>query len=275
MKTCFIQSADLDFFSGLNLINHDDFIGLAGEIVSNPGKRPVLRIILSNEQASRTFYLKKTPSFPVASLFKRIRKGVGLHGDAYIEQVQIERYVQADIPVMRIAAWGEDRRFGWPRADFLLAVGVEGVRLDRFIKTCTETEIEKIFFRYGELIGQMHQNGISEIVRVQDIICANDNGIELTIIDREHGLPKSKKLSDHERINGLARTYLKNLSALDATTPMLPELQFLLKGYVSRRAESAISLQILEDQAKVEVRHLIHSKKKLNKQRWLLSCPDF
>lgn len=272
MKKYFTHATDRDFFSKLKLESYTDFIDLKGEIVSNPGKRPVQRIILKDHGTHKIFFLKQTSRFSLTSLLKRVRKGIGLHGDAYIEQAQIKRYEDAGIPVMRVSAWGETKKFGWPCSDFLLAAEIEGERLDRFIQQCSAKEKEEVFLRYGELIARMHQNGISEVTRIQDIICTPGENIKLTVIDREHGLPIAKKLSDSDRVQRLARTYLKNLSALNAKKPMIKELQFLLNGYATHLAQP---LQTLELQVKQEVKDLIAKKDKLKTHQWILSSPDF
>ncbi len=275
MKKIFIRDDDFDFFKQSNTLSYDDFFSLKGDVVSKPGKSPVHRVLISSGEDHRTFYLKKGANFPFSTLLKRLRRGVGLHSDTYVEKEQVERYKHANIPVMHIAAWGEETVLGWPKTGFLIAAEVAGERLDRFVGPCDAQEKEQAFVLYGELIANMHNNGISEVARIQDIICASGNKIELTIIDREHGIPKSKKLSDHDRINGLARTYLKNLSALKAKTPMLQELRFLLNGYLGSCPNSIKGLQTLESQVKQEVQNLIGKKEKLKSYQWLLSSPNF
>ncbi len=269
MRTCFIPKEDREFFKQLKLTTYADFADLRGEVVSNPGKPPVYRITLGNDAEKRTFYLKTKSGGSYKALFKRIRRGVGLHGDAYIENAQVKRYEQAGIPVMRIAAWGEEYSFGRPVEGFLLTAETEGERLDRFVKQCTDQEKEQAFLRYGKLIAQMHNNGIRETLRIQDIICANRENLTLTVIDREHGTPKSKKLSDHDRINGLARTYLKNLSAMNAKTPLLMELQFLLDGYLGQTPGSGVVLDNLETDLHLEIASVAQRKRKFNKHKWV------
>ena len=269
MRTCFIPKEDREFFKKLKLTTYADFAGLRGEAVSNPGKPPVYRITLENDAEKRTFYLKTKSGGSYKALLKKIRRGVGLHGDAYIENAQVKRYEQAGIPVMHIAAWGEKYSFGRPIEGFLLATETEGERLDRFVEQCTTTEKEQAFLRYGEIIAQMHNNGISETLRIQDIICANRKHLTLTVIDREHGTPKPKKLSDHDRINGLARIYLKNLSAVDAKNPMLMELQFLLEGYLGQTPGSGVVLDNLETDLHLEIASVTQGKRKFNKHKWV------
>jgi tRNA A-37 threonylcarbamoyl transferase component Bud32 len=262
MKTCFIHKEDRPFFERAGLTGYNDISSLKGDVVSKKGKRPVYRIVLSDGRAQRVFYLKKSPRCPARDLFKRLRKGVGPHGDAYVENAQIELYKKAGIPVMDIAAWGEHHVFGWPVAGFLLASDVPGERLDQVIKTCTDDERKMIFFHYGELIAKMHLNGLRDIARVQDIIYSNDNGIKLTVIDREHGIPKTAPLTENDRADVLARTYLKNLSALGAQDAMQDEMQAFLDGYVSALSSKNGVRQDFEHAICLKISRLVRRKKK-------------
>jgi hypothetical protein len=265
MKTCFIHKEDRPFFERAGLTGYNDISSLKGDVVSKKGKRPVYRIVLSDGRAQRVFYLKKSPRCPARDLFKRLRKGVGPHGDAYVENAQIELYKKAGIPVMDIAAWGEHRVFGWPVAGFLLASDVPGERLDRIIRTCTDDERKTIFFHYGELIAKMHLNGLRDIARVQDIIYSNDNGIKLTVIDREHGIPKTAPLTESDRADVLARTYLKNLSALGAKDAMYDEMTSLLDGYCDQQQQSPMSRHSLESSIHLFITERIATKKKFSR----------
>jgi len=269
MKTCFVQKENREFFEQLKLTTYADFADLRGEVVSNSGKLPVHKIALGSDAEKRTFYLKKKNGGSRKALLKRIRRGVGLHGDAYIENAQVKRYEQAGIPVMHIAAWGEKYSFGRPIEGFLLVAEAEGDRLDRFIKQCTAKEKEQAFLRYGELIAQMHNNGICETLRIQDIICANHESLTLTVIDREYGIPKSRKLSEHNRINGLARTYLKILLALRSKTPMESEFNLLLNGYLHQHGNRGISLQAFNAQVKTEAENLTRESGKYQRFQWI------
>lgn len=274
MKTCFIRDDEKSFFAAFKLQGYDDFARLDGVLVSNPGKRPVYRVTLGDGEKRRNFYLKRMSGVSLRGLFRNMKKGVGRHGDAYKETAQVERYERAGIPVMRIAAWGEEIVFGWPRAGFLLAAEVDGERLDRFLGRCDEADRERAFRRYGELIGQMHRNGIGDIARVQDIICSGGGDrLELTIIDREHGVPKSVDLSGDARVNALARTYLKNLSALAAGDPMRACLRWLLAGYLGPAAADDVAA--LDAAVRREAAGLVGGKGKFHRHRWLLTAPDF
>lgn len=275
MKTCFIHKEDRPFFERAGLTGYNDISSLKGDVVSKKGKRPVYRIVLSDGRAQRVFYLKKSPRCPARDLFKRLRKGVGPHGDAYVENAQIELYKKAGIPVMDIAAWGEHHVFGWPVAGFLLASDVPGERLDQVIKTCTDDERKTIFFHYGELIAKMHLNGLRDIARVQDIIYSNDNGIKLTVIDREHGIPKTAPLTESNCINSLARTYLKNLSATGGNDPMTDELKSLLLGYSNALPSHRTPHQNFETTVAREIEKLIIEKKKFRKYQDLFSNSEW
>lgn len=272
MKNLSVHEDDRAFFERAGLTRYDAFFELEGAVVSNKGKRPVYRITVSDGKDRKVFYLKKTPRCPARDLFKRIRKGIGPHGDAYLENAQVELCKRSGVPVMRIAAWGENRAFGWPVAGFLLAAEVKGERLDRVIKTCTDDERKRIFIRYGELIAKMHLNGLRDIARVQDIIYSYDDEMNLTVIDREHGIPKTTSLTENDRLNALARTYLKNLSALGAQDAMIDELQALLDGYCTLLRKEAFDRLDLESRLSLEIAAIINQKKKFRKLEWILSA---
>ena len=249
------------------LLVFDDFYGLHGEIVSNAGKRPVFRVPLTGHGVARNYYLKKIPPISIRGLVRHLRGGIGFHGDAFKEQAQVARYERAGIPVMRIAAWGEDIRFGRPQSGFLLAREVEGERFDRYLGRCSQDEQVFLFARYGELLRRMHDSGIADLARVQDIVHAPQG--ELTVIDREHGLPKDRNLSRGESVNALARVYLKNLSALSATDAMKPALRAMLSGYLGLDAEKA-EIDAFELELNGEVVRLIGHKSKFNHLEWLV-----
>jgi hypothetical protein len=257
MKACFISEDARPVFERAGLTGYDNFLALEGDLVSKNGKRPVCRIVLSDGTEQKMFYLKKTSRCPARDLFKRIRKGVGLHGDAYLENAQVELYKRSGIPVMHIAAWGEHRIFGLPVAGFLLAAEVPGKRLDQVIRICTASERKTIFFRYGELIAKMHSSGLRDIARVQDIIYSDENGGNLTVIDREHGIPKTTPMTDDDCINALARTQLKNLSEIGGNDPMTGELSLLIQGYLNAMLNKTFSQRYLEASVAREIGNLI------------------
>jgi hypothetical protein len=93
------------------------------------------------------------------------------------------------IPVMRILASGEERRFGLPVRGFILSEGVHGKSLHEiFMNGGTETRLQ-IASAFGSFVARLHVAGFFQIVRLKDLIGSVPSGsttqsLSLTLIDR-------------------------------------------------------------------------------------------
>lgn len=269
MNTCYISKKRQAFFNQLGLNDYQAFYQLEGQLVSRAIKRPVHRLVLKGQGKEETFFIKKLEKSTLKDLLSSIKKGIGFHTDIYLEQAQVKRYESLGLPIMEVAAWGESFKFGIPDAGFILLEQVPGVGLDEWILTADAEQAEKALEAFGALTARLHQHGITEVTRLQDIICqCHHEKVNLVIIDREHGSLKKQKVDYKVAANNLVRLYLKSLQQLDKQD-VAPELTApFLNGY---HAESALEPEPLKQAIQARLTSLIQQNKKYHKFSWLLS----
>ncbi len=273
VKTCNISTNRQDFFSRHALNNFDDFYTLSGDLVSRPGKRPVYKVVLKEAEKELGFFLKKIENVTFSDVRSQLKKGLGFHTDAYLEQAQVQRYKSLNLPIMKVAAWGESFKLGWPRAGFILLEQVPGVGLDTYVIEATIEKRDQALMAFGALTAKLHGQGILDVTRLQDVICQHDSAcqVNLVIIDREHGTLKKQPISYESSANYLARLYMKTLIQLNKTEPALELTQPFLEGYL---ANSPFEKAMLLREIKAQLKSLILVSQKYKRFTWLLAA-DF
>lgn len=232
------------------LHSFDDFMGLNDSAaVSRRGKRPVRPLQLGIDGQMRHFYLKQF-RMTAAYLLTEIWKGrlPVLSGTAK-ERAVIRLLEQHDIPVMKVAAWGERRRLGLPTSGFLLVAAVPGEPFCDHYGGATMPMRRQLRRLHGSLIGTLHHHGIVTKVRPRDLILVaegcHDFRQALVVIDRERGLIRPKTMPLQQRAAQLADVWCKSGTELGLGSR--GELRAFLCGYFRATNMAAAERLVLQD----------------------------
>lgn len=214
-----------------NLLNYNE-----GKLVSKPGKREVRVLTLSKGNKTYKYFLKLAKFEGFKKLARNVRKKQGFHTSLYKEYQILNLHKKLNIPVMEVAGFIEEFKFGIPVLGVLILKEVQGQELYKAFLEANYCQKKQLMCSFGKFIAETHNFGIKSIVRVHDIFCtSNDysNYRSLVLIDREHGDTLESEVSRDYAIQQLAKIYVKSLSFLNKVT--VKNLAYFLKSYLSHR----------------------------------------
>jgi hypothetical protein len=147
------------------------------------------------EGGGKTAYLKRRLTSPIMTSIESYLSGRRAHTAPFTEYLHVCSLRQAQLPVMNWMAVGEERKWGFPRAGFILVDEVKGVPLDRALNLAEMQDRDlRLLQSYGALLGRLHQQGFYGSLRLKDLIVTDlDQGF-LVMIDREarHPYPRGR-----------------------------------------------------------------------------------
>lgn len=145
----------------------------------------VRRLKLVNGGQTIVCFLKLTLAHRKLKSVQALVRGKRPHTDAYREMQMVLELAKHGFPAMKVIAWGEERRFGFPLRGFIMVEQAQGTCMQEMFKAGDSELRKKIIAAYAEMLGKLHLKGFFQIVRLKDIICFSENGaLSLTLIDR-------------------------------------------------------------------------------------------
>jgi hypothetical protein len=177
-----LQASGLSTFEDLMSKN-------AGDVLNSEKNAQTIRLELQSDGQPTTCCLKRNPRVSPRKSWQTLLRFKRPHSDVYREMELVRNLENSGIPVMRILASGEERRFGLPVRGFILSEGVHGISLHEiFMNGGTETRLQ-IASAFGSFVARLHVAGFFQIVRLKDLIGSVPSGsttqsLSLTLIDR-------------------------------------------------------------------------------------------
>lgn len=133
------------------------------------------------------FYLKRVWVEKTSSALESYLAGKLAHSRPFREMLHY-RFLKADgFRVATVVAVGEELKFGFPQAGFILTREVEGRDLPLIYRDADSKIRKQILSRVGGLLGKLHNRGYFGSTRLKDIICnyRSDADMDMVLIDRE------------------------------------------------------------------------------------------
>jgi hypothetical protein len=270
MLTYQVASELIEPLARIGITDFDSFLAYAdGDLIApdpaKPDKRPVRRVTLKIKGRAKHYYLKQAPHVRISKCINHLLQGRWPHVSAYREFKMLRFCRQQDIPVMRMVAWGEKRRLGWPLCGFLLVEEVFGDELPKRYLHAGQGERRQLMHAYGALIGFMHQRGVKSKVRVRDIICVTHRIVDFRdgfiLIDRESGCPYKVRLSLAKRARKIEHMMWENIQIMGQLESI--ELEAFFKGYAQEAHLQHTNLHQMVETTAARLRHRL-----LRKKRW-------
>ena len=161
----------------------------AGEMLSSEKHAQTIRLELPANGQPITFFLKRNPRVNSRKSWRTLLRFKRPHSDAYREMLLVRNLENSGVPVMRILAWGEERRFGLPERGFILSEGVSGQPLHELFLAGDAVARRRIAAAFGRFVARLHAAGFFQIVRLKDLIASVPDSsttqtLPLTLIDR-------------------------------------------------------------------------------------------
>ncbi len=198
-----------------------DFDSLAskpiGESINKDSNgREVRRLVLSDKGEPFRFYLKRSSRVSLTHLLRMLLVGRRPMSASIREKTLIELMQQAGVAMMEPVAWGERRRFGFPRCGFLLVREVIGEEVADIYRNLSKVDQQKLFNAIGRFVGRLHKSGFYQPVRIKDLFCSAETNfeqdkIDLVLIDRETGKPWASRFSSKKCVRSLARSFRRQI----------------------------------------------------------------
>jgi hypothetical protein len=205
-KTLEIKASVRDLFRQVGLEDYRDFMeSCPGEEISNLRLREVRRFEVQGAQGTERFFLKRRGSEPPLRLLRMLIYGQRPTSGAGREYMMANLLRSAGFEAMEPVAWGETRLGGVPREGFLVVRAVPGESVAEVFERTAPPERRILMERVGELLGRLHRQRFTQVVRLKDVILRPDGA--LVLIDRETGKPRrsfSLRLCE-EGVRSLAR----------------------------------------------------------------------
>lgn len=195
-----IDSKWKKLFSEHGFSTFDDFFNSENnlKLVSSEKCTYVYKVSLNGSN----FYLKKILPEHSKKVVRSLLKGKGFWNPVEQELNNTIHLTKKNFEVMKIAAWGIKKFWGFPTASFIISEEVQGEEfMDLYDRS--NSSVRRILYReYGKLMAKAHNEHIDTTIRPQDLYCrlSNDSkSINLTLIDREVGSP-NKLIYDQQKI---------------------------------------------------------------------------
>ena len=200
MKVMEVNQYYKDLFDGIGLSDFEAFMSSdVGHILSLESLRETRKFSIKGF----TFFLKRIKKFKYSSALEAFLQGRWPHSYAWREMQHVYQLKQAGIPVMSIAAVGENRHWGLPKESFIVVVGVEGTELNKAFESSDEAGKSIIMNQLGVLYAQLHRHGFLKPIRLKDLIRTQSQ--ELILIDRETRNPFPRSFSQRRAIKSLTK----------------------------------------------------------------------
>lgn len=180
-----------------------------GELISSEKRAQTLRLDLPAPNGTKICFLKRTLVHRRRKNFQALMQFARPHTDVYREMQLAQKLRDAGIPAMRILAWGEERKFGFPIRGFILTEAVTGMSLDEMFRTGNARMRRRIVAAFGSFVARLHERGFFQTVRLKDLICADSDSpdLKLTLIDRAASNCRRKFFWSHFCLQALARGF--------------------------------------------------------------------
>ena len=204
-----------------------------GTVVSDSNETQIRRIELDDRDKTVVF-LKRTLCEPMNRSLAMFFRLVWPHTRSYKELQLIHYLLKFNFPVMTPIAWGEKRILGIPAKGFVAVTEIVGTELEERFVNSKYRERSRLITQMGSLLGRLNANGFYHVVRLKDIIIAEeqakfwDKG-DLVLIDREVAKPWPRSFSPNRCCYCLARCYAKFIRARYQLPPR-QQLRFM-KAY--------------------------------------------
>lgn len=221
-----LTTAELDSFQVLmaapvgKLLDHDK------------GGRELRRITLPVNGSSQQLFLKRIGREPLRVVLRMLLFGRKPRSGPLREKMMIDALTAANLPVMGVLAWGEERRFGLPVRGFLLVQGVQGTDVGHLFTTLAPADRQGLAESLGGFVARLHGAGFFQPVRLKDVFCVvRPDGYAFTLIDRETSKPWPVRFSRRRSVNALARAYRRTIR--DGYPLTRRDLQRFIRGFLN------------------------------------------
>jgi len=216
-----------DYQRQFHLQGIDSFTSLMttdqGTVVSCSSETEIKRLTLKDKDQT-TLFIKRTLYEPfnrsIAMFFR-----LALPRTRSLKELQMLKRLRAHgFPCMIPVAWGERRVLGLPIIGVLVVKEVKGNEFEEAFLNTNNTEKCRLIKQLGELLGRLNNEGFFHILRLKDIIIADNNDDywgknSLVLIDREVAKPWPRKFNPNNCCYCLARCYAKFIREKYILTP--------------------------------------------------------
>ncbi len=201
--------------------------------MSRPSKRQVRTLYLDLDGKRKKYFLKQSRSQSLKGALKRWCGFQQTHSATAREILLLQLFREHGIPVMNPVAWGERKIFGWSMGGFLLVEEVVGKEFVEVYRTASSSTRRRLMWVHGELMGNLHEQGIESKVHPRDLICVSRDYTTfrtcLVVIDRERGHTRPMNLAQKYRGKSLADIWVKGAFTIGRGSSN--ELLAFLSGY--------------------------------------------